>query len=138
MKCFAMAAGLVLLACAGCAVSSQSGAGGRSTLPVVTFTPGPHQPAPDTLTRTSPFELGVSVRAGFACFTLSGVPVSWPQGYSAVRGADGKLAVRETSGRLLRTGGTQLLDQMTVQSPGSACAAKGQNITVVLSLPASA
>jgi hypothetical protein len=129
---------LLLLACAACAASPDGGGGSATSLPVVTFTPGPHQPIPDTLTESSPFQLGASVRSGFACFTMDGVPVVWPAGYSAVRQADGKLEVREKAGRLLRTGGTQLLDQMNVTSAGDACSGKGQNVTVVLSLPASA
>jgi hypothetical protein len=42
------------------------------------------------------------------------------------------------AGRILRTGGMQLFDVMTVQSTGDACSGKGRNMTVVLSLPKSA
>jgi hypothetical protein len=69
---------------------------------------------------------------------VDGVPVVWPAGFSAVRAAGGKLEVRDQAGHVIRTGDTQLLDQMTVQSAGDACSGKGQNVTVVLSLPKSA
>ena len=139
----AAAGAALLLACAACAAfpeASGAVADGASAvaavLPVVTFTPAPNQPAPDTLTQVSPFLLASSVRSGFACFTMAGVPVIWPRGFSAVRTADGTLEVRDRSGRVVRTGGARFLDQMTVQSAGSACSGRGQDITVILSLPA--
>jgi hypothetical protein len=55
----------------------------------------------------------------------------------AVKEASGALEVRDKAGQLLRTGGTKLLNVMTVTSAGTACAGKGQNVTVVVSLPTS-
>jgi len=125
---------LLLLARAACAAGSDGGSGKSSALRVVTYTPKSGQPVPSTLIEASPFQLGSSVRSGFACFTMDGVPVAWPAGYSAVKGANGTLEVRDEAGQVLPTGGTQKLDVMTVQSVGDACSDKGLNMTVVLSV----
>lgn len=131
---------LLLLACGACASSGVSAGGGSSQgpeFPVVTYTPKPGQPIPATLIQASPFHLGASVRAGYACFSLNGAPVAWPAGFSAVKEAGGTLEVRDKAGHLVRTGGTKLLGVMTVTSTGTACTSKGQNVTVVVSLPTS-
>jgi hypothetical protein len=129
---------LLLLACGACAAPAEEAGSQSSEFPVVTYAPSPGQPIPATLIRASPFRLGASVRSGYACFSLNGAPVAWPTGFSAVKAAGGILEVRDRAGRVLRTGGTQLFDVMTVQSLGTACSSKGQNVTVVVSLPTSA
>jgi hypothetical protein len=131
---------LLVLACSACAASDASadrGGSQASEFPVVTYTPSPGQPIPATLIQASPFRLGASVRAGYACFSMDGVPIAWPAGFSAVKEASGALEVRDKAGQLLRTGGTKLLGVMTVTSTGTACSSKGQNVTVVVSLPTS-
>lgn len=128
---------LLLLACCACAASGDRGGSQASEFPVVTYTPRPGQPIPATLIKASPFHLGASVRAGYACFSMDGAPIAWPAGFSAVKEASGTLEVRDKAGQLLRTGDTQLLNVMTVQSTGTACTDKGHNVTVVLSLPTS-
>ncbi len=129
----------MLLACtAACTVGHAGGGAQGSVLPVVTYTPKGDMAIPSDLIEASPFRLGVSVRSGVACFTMGGAPVAWPAGYSAVRGVGGALEVRDNEGQLIRTGRAQYLDVYTVQSAGDACSGKGQNMTVVESLPRSA
>jgi hypothetical protein len=128
---------LLLLACGACAAPVEQGGSQASEFPVVTYTPSPGQPIPATLIQASPFHLEASIRSGYACFSLNGAPVAWPAGFSAVKAASGTLEVRDKAGQVLRTGGTQLFNVMTVQSLGTACADKGQNVTVVVSLPTS-
>jgi hypothetical protein len=126
---------LLALGCGACA-SASSGPGQSGSLKVVTFTPAPGQPIPSDLVATSALRLDVTVRAGYACFTMDGTPVAWPAGFSAVTTGSGKPEVRSASGSVLRTGGAYRLEEMGIESAGDACSAKGQAETAVLDIPA--
>lgn len=130
---------LMLLACTAACSAGHAGGDARWTvLPVVTYTPKSGTPIPSDLIEASPFALAGSVHSGFACFTMGGVPVDWPAGYSAVRGSSGTLEVRDKAGRLIRTGRAQYLEVLNMPSAGNACSADGQMMTAILSLPKSA
>ena len=133
-----LASVLLALACSACASSSAGGAqsGQGSALRVVTFTPRPGQAIPSMLVETPSWRLAVTVRHGFACFTMSGTPVAWPAGFTAVASSSGQLEVRTTAGGPLLTGGAYRLDIVTIQSSGDACSSRGQNVTAVLDIHA--
>jgi hypothetical protein len=129
----------MLLACtAACTAGHAGGDAQASVLPVVTWTPKGEVAIPADLIEASPFRRGVSVRSGFACFTLGGVPVEWPAGYAAVKGADGTLEARDNTGHLIRPARAQFLSVYnTTQTAPNACSGTG-DMTVILSLQKSA
>lgn len=125
---------LLTLSCGACASAGRGPAGQSGSLKVATFTPAPGQPIPASLTEASPLGLSVTVRDGYACFTMAGTPVAWPAGFSAVTTGGGKPAVRTASGSLLRNGAAYRLDVMGTASTGDLCTAKGQYVTAVLKI----
>jgi hypothetical protein len=127
---------LLALGCGACASASSDPGSQSGSLKVVTFTPAPGQPVPSSLLSTSALRLDVTVRAGYACFTMDGTPVAWPAGFSAAATGSGKPEVRSASGNVLRIGGAYQLNVMTIQSAGDTCSAKGQNVTAVLDVHA--
>lgn len=127
---------LLALGCEACASASSDPVSQPGSLKVVTFTPAPGQPVPSSLLSISALRLDVTVRAGYACFTMDGTPVAWPTGFSVATTGSGKPGIRSASGNVLQIGRAYQLNVMTIQSTGDTCSAKGQNVTAVLDVHA--
>lgn len=71
---------------------------------------------------------------GYACFTMSGTPVDWPAGFSALDQRGRQPQVRMADGTVLQLGAAYQLGIVRMQSKGDACTASGQDVTAILSI----
>ncbi len=126
------------IACAACGATRGGPAEGvRTTSPlkVITYTPHPGQPIPAQLVHTSSMKFDVTVHDGYACFVSDGYPLVWPAGYSAHMAGDGSADVHDASGTVVvRANAEYEFNEITVASPGNACAGKGRNVVAILSV----